>query len=198
MSSDGLDVVLARLRAAGLESIALIKALRDATDLDLPDAVAAIEALKDGRSLAHLTADRLPLLARARRAGGRWWPNLYCDAQFADAPWLTMTRGRDAPDLGSVYYWPLPEPPATAALWLSECTGAMTPEQRERFRERLAHDDELARTHPGSISGPGVAFDDFRADLRRLAASAAFWRDHVEFVRDADDALTCRFRLTPA
>lgn len=191
----GIDAVVARLRADGLESILLIKALREAADLYLPDAVAIVEATREGRDLAHLTGDRLPLLARARRAGGGWWTNLYCDAVLADVPWLTMVPGRDSAALGSVYFWKLPEPPPTAELWLTEMRDPASPEQREAFRRRLEHDPELVRTHPGSISGPGVSYHQFRAALREHIAGAPFWRDHAELVRDDDHALTCRFTI---
>lgn len=192
-AGQGVDAVVARLRADGLESILLIKALREVVDLHLRDAVAIVEATREGRDLAHLTGDRLPLLARARRAGGGWWTNLYCDAVLADVPWLTVVPGRDSAALGSVYFWRLPEPPPTAELWLAEMLAS--PEQREAFRRRLEHDPALVRTHPGSISGPGVSYHQFRAALREHIASTPFWRDHAELVRDDDRALTCRFTL---
>jgi hypothetical protein len=192
----GLDEVVAPLRAAGLESIVLIKALREVTGLGLRDAVAVVEAVKDGRSLAHLTAERLPLIDRARRAGGGWWINHYCHAQFNDAPWLTMIPGSTG-ELGSVYYWQLPTLPPTADLWIAELIDPATPEQREAFRQRLAREPDLIKTHPGSISGPGVSYESLRAELREQSAVSSFWREHVEIVRDTDQSLTCRFRLTP-
>lgn len=190
----GLDEVVALLRGAGLPTILLIKALRDATGLGLSDAVSIVDGGKDG-SLAHVTRERLSLLGRARRASGGWWTSLYCDAQFSDAPWLTMIPGR-AGALGAVYFWRLPAVPPDADLWIAEASGHATPELRE-FRRRLEREPELLERHPGSISGPGVSYDSFRAELRELAADNPFWREHVELVHDGERSQTCRFKLTP-
>lgn len=191
----GLADVVALLRDAGLSTLPLIKALRDVTELGLSDAVAVIEAVKEGRSFPHLTRERIALLGRARRSGGRWWVSLYCDAQFADTPWLTMLPGR-AREPGSVYFWQLPEAPPTADLWMAELGDPATREQREAFRRRLEREPELIESHPGSISGPGVSYESLRAELRELSVNDPFWREHVEIVRDTDQSITCRFELT--
>lgn len=193
-SGRGLDEVVALLRGAGLPTIALIKALREVTGLGLSDAVSVVDGIRD--DLAHLTRERLSLLARAGRAGGGWWPRLYCDAQFSDAPWLTMIPGR-AGALGAVWFWKLPAAPPNVDMWIAEMLGHMTPEALA-FRRRLEREPELLKLHPGSISGPGVSYDSLRAELRDVSVHHPFWREYVEIVRDSEQSLTCRFKLTPA
>lgn len=194
LGGGGVDVLAAAL--IGLSTLPMIQRLREITGVGLQDAAWIVEAMREDRPLGHLTRARARQLEAPRRAGG-WWSHFFADALRTDRPWLTLVRGRDGEgpaNPGVVYHWSLAEPPPDADLWLRESSGVATPAEREALRRRIEAGEVPVSDHPGSLSGPGVRFDDLRAELRRLLAEEPAYRK-ICVLRDEPHLLTCRFPL---
>ena len=169
----GLDAIFTAFEEAGLSMLPQIAALRSVTGLGLRDVQSLLAAHERGLSLAHVTQGAVGLLRSIPHYlgdgnYGHWIQMFFFDAVVGQSPWLTLVPGPRTTwqdqVLGSIHYWMREEPGET-----------------------------VGDPSHGALSGPGVDFDSFRAEMTRVVKQVAFFQQHATVVRDTPERATYRF-----
>jgi hypothetical protein len=162
----GLDAILTAFEKADLSTFSQIGALRSVTGLGLQEATWLRGAFENGLSLAHVNQHVLQLLRAIPHLGGKYghWIRLhFFDAVLGQKPWLTLIPGSRDPALGSIRFW------------TQEAPG------------------EVEDKSYGSLGGPGVDFDGFRAEMQNVIRIDSFFQRHATVIQDTREIATYRF-----